>query len=303
MIVVDNVCKSFKQTPALKDVSFVANDGELFGLIGPDGCGKTTLIRIMVTLILADKGVVTLNGLDVVKDYREIRKNIGYMPGKFSLYLDLSVDENIDFYAKVFGVSVSKNYYLIKDIYEQLAPFKNRRAGQLSGGMKQKLALCCALIHKPDLLFLDEPTTGVDAVSRKEFWDMIDKLRHDGMTIIASTPYMDEASRCDRIALMQNGTIMGEESPQNIISHFEKNVFAIQVDNVSETLQHLKEWEKTYLVYLFGDSIHLTPASNAVSENVISSYLISSKINVLSVEKVAPNIEDCYIHLNYKANK
>ena len=205
MITLNNIKKTYNkgQVTALKDMSFDVGPGEMFGLIGPDGAGKTSLFRIMTTLLLADQGQATVNGFDVVKDYKKIRNCVGYMPGRFSLYQDLTIEENLNFFATVFGTTIRENYALIKDIYQQIEPFKDRRAGKLSGGMKQKLALCCALIHKPAVLFLDEPTTGVDVVSRKEFWEMLKRLKEQGITILVSTPYMDEANLCDRIALLQ----------------------------------------------------------------------------------------------------
>ena len=203
-----HIGKSYGNVRALGDISFDVDPGEIYGIIGPDGAGKTTLFRILTTLILADAGTATVTGLDVVKDYREIRNRIGYMPGRFSLYQDLTVEENLAFFATVFHTTIEENYHLIADIYRQIEPFKHRKAGKLSGGMKQKLALSCALIHKPSVLFLDEPTTGVDPVSRKEFWEMLIKLKKQGLTILVSTPYMDEASLCDRIALIQGGRFM-----------------------------------------------------------------------------------------------
>ena len=207
-VIIEHVSKAYNTTHAIEDISLSIGKGELFGFIGPDGAGKTTLIRILTTLLLPDKGNATVEGFDTVKDYKKIRQIVGYMPGRFSLYQDLSVEENLNFFASIFKTSIKENYHLIKDIYKQIEPFKDRPAGKLSGGMKQKLALCCALIHKPVVLFLDEPTTGVDAVSRKEFWDMLDKLKKENITILVSTPYMDEASRCDRVALMQEGKIL-----------------------------------------------------------------------------------------------
>ena len=203
------------KTMALRGVSLDVDEGEMFGIIGPDGAGKTSLFRIFTTLILADSGTATVDGLDVVKDYKEIRRRIGYMPGRFSLYPDLSVRENLEFFASIFNTTIEENYHLIKDIYQQIERFHDRRAGKLSGGMKQKLALSCALIHSPRVLFLDEPTTGVDPVSRKEFWEMLKKLRSEyGITILVSTPYMDEAAMCDRIALINEGSIMKTGTPQ-----------------------------------------------------------------------------------------
>ncbi|MDR2084058.1 MAG: ABC transporter ATP-binding protein [Bacteroidales bacterium] len=302
MISVENISKSYKDVKALSNVSFNVDEGELFGLIGPDGSGKTTLMRIMVSLILPDTGKILLDKLDTDKDFKKIRSIIGYMPGKFSLYMDLTVKENIDFYSNVFGVSYKKNYSLISDVYDQLAPFENRRAGQLSGGMKQKLALCCALIHKPKMLFLDEPTTGVDAVSRKEFWDMIYKLRADGMTIVASTPYMDEAERCDRIALFQNGNILEIDTPKQLVAKYEGKVIALVTPQVNKCIKLLKYWKKVHIAYLFGDTIHLTMNDKSEPISSVTDYLHENKIDVTSIEFVNPNIEDCYIYLNYNVN-
>ena len=215
-IIIDRLSKSYGFIDALKEVSFEVSKGELFGLIGPDGAGKTTLFRLLTTLILPDAGSAKVEGLDMVKDYQEIRKIVGYMPGKFSLYQDLSVEENLSFFASIFGTTIEENYELIAPIYSQIEPFKKRKAGKLSGGMKQKLALSCALIHKPTVLFLDEPTTGVDAVSRSEFWDMLHGLREYGISILVSTPYMDEAKKCDRIALINEGRILKIDTPENI---------------------------------------------------------------------------------------
>ncbi|GHT76732.1 hypothetical protein AGMMS50262_15740 [Bacteroidia bacterium] len=220
MIEIQHIDKSYKEVRALQDVSLTVEQGEIFGLIGPDGAGKTTLFRILTSLLLADSGTATVDALEVVKDFKELRKHIGYMPGRFSLYSDLSVEENLNFFATIFNTTIEENYSLIAPIYSQIEPFKTRRAGKLSGGMKQKLALSCALIHKPAVLFLDEPTTGVDPVSRKEFWEMLKNLKHEGITILVSTPYMDEAMRCDRIALIQQGRIMTIDTPQQIINRF-----------------------------------------------------------------------------------
>ena len=217
-ISVQNISKSYKELNAVDAVSFEVNSGELFGLIGPDGAGKTTIFRILTTLLIADEGQATVVDFDVIKDFKAIRNSVGYMPGKFSLYQDLTVEENLTFFATIFGTTIKENYDLIEDIYVQIEPFKNRRAGALSGGMKQKLALCCALIHAPKVLFLDEPTTGVDPVSRKEFWQMLKRLQQKGITILVSTPYMDEAALCDRIALIQKGKVLKIDSPQTIMS-------------------------------------------------------------------------------------
>ncbi|MCB0426590.1 MAG: ABC transporter ATP-binding protein, partial [Mangrovimonas sp.] len=231
-LTVSNISKSYKAVKALENISFKVNEGELFGLIGPDGAGKTTLFRILTTLLFADEGTASVGSLDVVENYKDIRKNIGYMPGRFSLYQDLTVEENLNFFATIFGTTINENYDLIKDIYVQIEPFKNRRAGKLSGGMKQKLALSCALIHKPKVLFLDEPTTGVDPVSRKEFWDMLKRLQEKGITILVSTPYMDEAALCDRVALIQDGKILEIDTPKAIVSRFPKSILNIKANSM-----------------------------------------------------------------------
>ncbi|HNK99063.1 MAG TPA: ABC transporter ATP-binding protein, partial [Chitinophagales bacterium] len=239
---IQNLHKTFNKGKlvALDNINFDVRKGELFGLIGPDGAGKTSLFRILTTLWLADSGNATVAGLDVVKDFKEIRRRIGYMPGKFSLYQDLSVEENLNFFATLFNTSIEENYDLVKDIYVQLEPFKSRKAGKLSGGMKQKLALCCALIHKPEVLFLDEPTTGVDPVSRKEFWEMLKRLQ-SRITIIVSTPYMDEATLCDRIALMQGGKIMQLDTPQQIVDRFADELIAVRSEQMYHLIRDIRE--------------------------------------------------------------
>ena len=254
----ESVSKNYGKINALKNIGFDVNRGEIFGIIGPDGAGKTTLFRILTTLILAESGTAKVDGFDVVKDYKEIRKRVGYMPGRFSLYQDLTVEENLEFFATVFNTTIEENYELVKDIYVQIEPFKKRRAGKLSGGMKQKLALSCALIHKPSVLFLDEPTTGVDPVSRKEFWGMLQKLREQGITILVSTPYMDEASLCDRIALIQNGQFLKIDTPKNIVSQFADTLWAAKSDNMHKLLEDLRKDEQVKSSFAFGDSIHVT---------------------------------------------
>jgi ABC-2 type transport system ATP-binding protein len=245
MIKLDKITKTYNkgQVLAVKDITFEVGRGELFGLIGPDGAGKTTLFRILTTLLLADSGAATVNGCDVVKDFEKIRCTVGYMPGRFSLYQDLTIEENLHFFATVFGTTIRENYHLIKDIYQQIEPFKDRRAGKLSGGMKQKLALCCALIHKPAVLFLDEPTTGVDVVSRKEFWEMLRRLKDEGITILVSTPYMDEAVRCDRIALIQKGSILSIDTPAGIVESFPGDLYAVQAANTHKLLREVRDYE------------------------------------------------------------
>lgn len=300
MINVGNLEKSYGAQKALKGISLEVNKGELFGLIGPDGAGKTTLMRILVTLLLPDAGFARLDGLDVVADFRKIRTMVGYMPGRFSLYQDLTVEENLQFFATVFGGTIEANYHLIRDIYSQIEPFKNRLAGKLSGGMKQKLALSCALIHAPKVLILDEPTTGVDAVSRKEFWEMLNKLRHQGITILVSTPYMDEANLCDRVALLQNGSILSIDTPQNITAGFAKNLFGVKVETTAQRFECvglLKELQGIDSVFSFGESIHITSNQKAINENSVTEYLNRRGHQGILVERIAASIEDVFMEL------
>lgn len=295
-ITVKNIIKTYNSVKAVDDISFDVKKGELFGLIGPDGAGKTSLSRILTTLLLADSGTAEVEGHDVVKEYQTIRNKVGYMPGKFSLYQDLTVDENLKFFAAIFETSIEENYDLIKDIYEQIKPFSNRRAGKLSGGMKQKLALCCALIHKPEVLFLDEPTTGVDVVSRKEFWEMLAKLKEQNITILVSTPYMDEAKLCDRIALMQNGKIMSVDQPENIVNSFPKTLFAVKSKNIYPLLEALRTDKEVESCYAFGEYLHLTLNEDGKQQTVIE---IAGKYHPedLEVIGITPTIEDSFIRL------
>ena len=296
------IWKNFGDTQALKDISFDVNEGEIFGFIGPDGAGKTTLFRIITTLLLPDRGSMTILGLDSTKGYRKLRENIGYMPGRFSLYLDLTVEENLSFYASVFGTTVEENYELISDIYSHIEPFKTRLAGKLSGGMKQKLALSCALIHRPRLLILDEPTTGVDAVSRTEFWEMLRKLRQHDITIVVSTPYMDEAIRCDRVALIQAGQIMTIDKPQNIRDGFSRKLFSAKAGDKYRLLIALREYPGTLSVYPFGDSIHVT-FSDEKPDRVLSEFLLKNGITDAVINETEAGIEDRFLELMGKDEK
>jgi len=280
---------------AVDNVSFDVEEGELFGLIGPDGAGKTSIFRILTTLILSDEGSAKVLGYDVVNDWKEIRSIIGYMPGRFSLYQDLSVEENLEFFATIFNTTIEENYELVEDIYKQLEPFKKRRAGKLSGGMKQKLALCCALIHKPQILFLDEPTTGVDPVSRKDFWEMLKRLKAQGITILVSTPYMDEANLCDRIALIQNAKILQIDNPQNIINRFDKNLFAVKSESMFKLLNDLRSFPLTKSCYAFGENHHLTLEGENINE--LEDYLKKIGHRNFIINKINPSIEDCFIKL------
>jgi ABC-2 type transport system ATP-binding protein len=282
---------------ALKDVNLEVKSGELFGLIGPDGAGKTTLFRVLTTLLLPDSGKATVAGFDVVKDLWEIRKIAGYMPGKFSLYQDLSIEENLNFFATVFNTTLEENYHLIEEIYVQIEPFKKRLAGKLSGGMKQKLALCCALIHEPKVLFLDEPTTGVDPVSRKEFWDMLDRLKARGITIIVSTPYMDEASRCDRIALMQNGEILEVDTLENVISKHRQNLYSVKGENRYQLMQDIRAYDGTISCFAFGNESHVSLKMDESDSSGLKKHLADLKHTELLIKKIEPNIEDTFIKL------
>ena len=301
-VVVDNLSKSYKQVVALKDITFGVDAGEIFGFIGPDGAGKTSLFRILVTLLLPTEGTATVLGYDVVKAYKKIRNKVGYMPGKFSLYQDLTVEENLNFFATIFSTSIEENYHLIKDIYSQIEPFKKRRAGALSGGMKQKLALSCALIHKPEVLFLDEPTTGVDAVSRKEFWEMLKSLKNSGITIIVSTPYMDEASLCDRVALIQNGNILKINKPDVITTTFEKKILAIRSSNMHKLLSDLNSFEACDSAFLFGQTIHYTAKQNNLMMPELQNYLTGLNHQQVEINPIEANIEDCFMSLMNQAS-
>ena len=296
MIVSDNISKKYGSTTALDSINLNIKKSELFGLIGPDGAGKTTFFRIVTTLLLPDTGKMTVMGVDTTKDYLRLRNKIGYMPGRFSLYQDLSVEENLNFYATVFGTTVRKNYHLIKDIYSHIEPFKSRLAGKLSGGMKQKLALCCALIHAPDLIVLDEPTTGVDAVSRTEFWEMLKVLKGQGITILVSTPYMDEAMLCDRVALTQKGHILDIDEPGNIITGFRKKMYAVSSRDKFRLIQDLRSYPSIDSVNPFGDSVHITFTGN-MYDSTITGQLEKEGHHDLSIEQIEPGIEDVFLEL------
>ena len=294
---VDKICKSYKDANAITDISFKVNKGELFGFIGPDGAGKTTIFRILATLLLPDNGKVTINGFDAVKQYKNVRQIIGYMPGRFSLYHDLSVEENLNFFATIFGTSIEENYNLVKHIYSHIEPFKKRRAGKLSGGMKQKLALSCALIHKPEILILDEPTTGVDAVSRREFWEMLKNLQKMDITIVVSTPYMDEAELCDRVALIQSGKIMKIDKPKSITTGFNKIIYSIFSDNVYKLLTDLRKYKLTESAYPFGQQVHLILKDNNGDIQNLKEFLILNNHKEVKIKLSEPTIEDCFMDL------
>ena len=280
---------------AVDRVSFSVNKGELFGLIGPDGAGKTSIFRMLTTLLLPDGGAATVDGHDVVRDYRAIRNTVGYMPGRFSLYQDLTVRENLNFFATVFGTSIDENYDLIKDIYIQIERFSDRRAGKLSGGMKQKLALCCALIHKPTVLFLDEPTTGVDPVSRREFWDMLKRLKEQAITILVSTPYMDEATRCDRIALIQEGQILAIDTPENITASYGDHLLAVKAQNMHALLKTLSRYPAALNSYAFGEYAHVAMRDDNTSN--LQQWLANEGIDNVQIKRAEVTVEDAFIKL------
>jgi ABC-2 type transport system ATP-binding protein len=297
-VIVKNLIKTYgKDKTAVDNVSFSVRQGEIFGLIGPDGAGKTSIFRVLTTLLLPDSGSATVDGLDVVKDYKKIRSRVGYMPGRFSLYQDLSVEENLNFFATVFDTTVEANYNLIRDIYVQLEPFKKRRAGKLSGGMKQKLALCCALIHKPVVLFLDEPTTGVDPVSRKEFWEMLKQLKAQNITIVVSTPYMDEANRCDQIALIQSGKLLSVDTPDNIIKSYPGQLYAVKADNMHKLLKLLRGYDQVLSSYAFGEFAHVSFKIQEADPGQVVAWLREQGLTGIELNKTAVTIEDSFIKL------
>jgi ABC-type multidrug transport system ATPase subunit len=297
MISIQHISKSYKDVQAVLDISFEVKKGELFGLIGPDGAGKTTLMRILMTLLIQDEGKATMNGYDVIKDYKKIRNIVGYMPGRFSLYQDLTVEENLNFFATVFKTTVSENYELIRDIYIQIEPFKKRLAGKLSGGMKQKLALSCALIHKPEILVLDEPTTGVDAVSRKEFWEMLKKLQQKGITILVSTPYMDEATLCNRVALMQKGKVLNVDTPTKLVENYTRKLYAIKSKEMHRLILDLRSYDKTESAYAFGEYMHVTGKEDEVEATEFENFLLKKNHLELQVFDIPPSIEDVFMNM------
>jgi ABC-2 type transport system ATP-binding protein len=299
-IIIKGLSKSFENgsIKALEDINLQVNSGELFGLIGPDGAGKTSLFRILTTLLLPDSGNANVAGYDIMENFYDIRKICGYMPGKFSLYQDLSIDENLNFFATVFNTTVEENYHIIKDIYVQIEKFKDRPAGKLSGGMKQKLALCCALIHEPKVLFLDEPTTGVDPVSRKEFWDMLDQLKEKGITILVSTPYMDEASRCDRIALIQKGKIFNVDTLENIVNAYPDKLYAFKADDMYTLLKSLRGNPNVKSCYAFGDTHHVTLHANVnIEKEVLPTLRAASDMIGLNYQEIKAGLEDVFIQI------
>lgn len=298
---IKDVTKSYPNTEALKGVSLDIQANELFGFIGPDGAGKTTLFRILTSLILPDQGTGSIGNFDIVKDYRKIRKEVGYMPGRFSLYGDLTVEENLQFYARLFNTSIQENYDLIEDVYKQIEPFKKRRAADLSGGMKQKLALSCALIHKPKLIILDEPTTGVDAISRKEFWALLKSMQQKGITILVSTPYMDEAALCDRVALMQEGNLLSVDRPDQIVRDFSGSILGIQTNRMHSLLHDLQQMEQPEQVYRFGAFIHLVTHDHPdTCAQKVTAHLEEKGHQNIVIREQEATIEDCFLALMHK---
>lgn len=300
IVSVENLKMSYDKgkVKALKGVTFDVGEGEIFGLIGPDGAGKTSLFRILTTLLLADSGTAVVDGMDVVKDYKKIRQHIGYMPGRFSLYQDLTVEENLSFFATVFNTTIEENYHLVEDIYRQIEPFKKRKAGKLSGGMKQKLALSCALIHAPHVLFLDEPTTGVDPVSRKEFWEMLQKLKKNfKLSIVVSTPYMDEAVQCDRIALIQEGQFLTIDTPENIIKAYTQTLWTVRSDKMHRLLTDLREIKGIKTAFAFGENHHATVDPSVLTIDSLREQLEALGHRDIVIEAVEPTIEDCFMNL------
>ncbi len=297
---VRNIVKTYNRgkVKALKGVSFDVGGGEIFGLIGPDGAGKTSLFRILTTLLLADEGEAVVDGLDVVRDYKQIRRHIGYMPGRFSLYQDMTVEENLQFFATVFNTTIEENYHLVEDIYKQIEPFKKRMAGKLSGGMKQKLALSCALIHAPRVLFLDEPTTGVDPVSRREFWEMLHKLKRQyKLSIIVSTPYMDEAVQCDRIGLIQDGQFLMIDTPEGIVDKYGETLWAVRSNRMHDLLNDLRNIQGVKTAFAFGETHHATVDANVISKEKLASLLAERGHSDVHVDSAEPSIEDCFMSL------
>ncbi len=311
-VVVRGLARAFGPVEAVHPLDFTVAVGEIFGLLGPDGAGKTTLFRLLVSLLLPDRGTARVDGLDVVADYRELRRRVGYMPGRFSLYRDLSVAENLDFFATVFGTTVAANRDLIDALYRPLEPFARRRAGALSGGMKQKLALCCALVHRPRVLFLDEPTTGIDAVSRRELWEMLARVRDAGITVVVSTPYMDEAERCDRVALMGEGRFLAVATPAKLAAGYDHPLLAIEVGGEVASLPRLpllralRAYPHARSAYVFGASVHYTDQRStvavAVAAEEIRAYLRAEGLGELAVRPIAAEIEDVFMALSRESD-
>ena len=296
-ISIEKISKQYGKVNALSEISFDVQESEVFGLIGPDGAGKTSLFNILATLQLPTSGKATLLGLDVISDYKKIRKEIGYLPGVFSLYPDLTVYENLRFFATMYGNKINENLHLIAPIWDQIAPFKNRQAGRLSGGMKQKLALCCALIHKPKILFLDEPTTGVDPVSRKEFWDLLNTIKQQGIAVLVSTPYMDEATRCDRIALMKEGKVITINTPTQIIENYKGKLYSLKPKAIFDLLDIMQKCPIKCKYYPYGEFVHVSFYDAALKMEQFTHFLETNGQAFSELMRIQPTIEDCFIEL------
>lgn len=298
VIDVQHLSKKYDKVLALSDLTFQVKEGEIFGIIGPDGAGKSTLFNILATLTLSTDGVVTVLEKDILKNYKQIRKEIGYLPGTFSLYPDLTVQENLSFFATMYGSGIKENLPMVMPIWRQISPFKDRQAGKLSGGMKQKLALCCALIHRPKILLLDEPTTGVDPVSRKEFWDLLDKIKEYNVTVVVSTPYMDEVTRCDRVALMQEGRFITVDTPTEIVKNYKGDLYALKTTHLFQLLEIMPQFEFKCSYYPYGEYLHISFYHDI--ETMVSHFISFLEKNQISYEKfdrIAPLLEDCFIEL------
>ena len=298
-ITIEHVNKVYDgKVTALKDVSFNVEEGEVFGLVGPDGAGKSTLFNILTTLLLPDSGKISLLGMDVINEYKSVRQIIGYLPGVFSLYPDLSVEENLQFFAVMYKSSIEENMELIRPIWQQISPFSDRKAGKLSGGMKQKLALCCALIHCPKILFLDEPTTGVDPVSRKEFWDILKSIRTQGITVVVSTPYMDEATRCDRIAMIQEGQILGINTPSAFIRDFQGKLYTFRSENIFSLLNIMEQCPLRCNYYPYGEHCHIAFYDDvATALPQFEQFLQEQGQSHGEIIAIDPSVEDCFIEI------
>jgi len=296
-ISIEKISKRYGKVNALSEISFEVQKGEVFGLIGPDGAGKTSLFNILATLQLPTSGKATLLGLDVISDYKKIRKEIGYLPGVFSLYPDLTVYENLRFFATMYGNKIKENMHLIAPIWDQIAPFKSRQAGRLSGGMKQKLALCCALIHKPRILFLDEPTTGVDPVSRKEFWDLLNTIKQQDIAVLVSTPYMDEATRCDRIALMKEGKVITINTPTQIIEDYKGKLYSLKSGAIFNLLDSMQKCPLKCKYYPYGEFMHVSFYDADFKLQQFTDFLEANGQVFSELTQIQPTIEDCFIEL------
>lgn len=295
-VIASNLSKRFGKVTALEGVNFTVERNSIFGIIGPDGAGKSTLLRILSTLTVPDSGNVTIDGINVQTGYQLLRKRIGYMPETFSLYQDLTVEENLEFYASIFNVDISSNYNVIAPVFRQLEPFRRRRAGKLSGGMKQKLALSCALIHQPSILLLDEPTRGVDPVSRKEFWDILAGIKAKGITIVLSTSYMDEASLCDRIGFFDHGKFLLTGTPQEIIDGYGNKIYSIECCDKYAVLLAARQWKSTESCYINGDTLHITFTDG--NTEMFKEHILATTGETIKITETTPTIEDCFMAIS-----